>query len=170
MKYILIIWFVIFFTSCEKDSSSPDLKAAIEYKVNGNSVLIDNAGDQYVIFQKQLKGSLVSETRYLLNAQKGANNVLMFGIVSDSLQTKSYHYDSTSANLLLSLPTINYDGQVSSVMRKGDYFDITISDYSNSRISGTFTAKLTATNNAVSGPTGTTVITEGKINNVQVVY
>jgi hypothetical protein len=128
---------------------------------------VDLMMGQYVVFQKSLKGT-IPETRYILNAQNGANNLLFFTIASDSLQKINYHYDSTAVfSTGYLLYGVNYQGQVSSLLRNGDYFDINISNYSSGRITGTFTGKLTSSTTA---QPGSAIITEGKINSVQVIY
>lgn len=144
MKYILPIIAIIFF-SCKKDPSTPsgtNASGSIEFKVNGGAMVMDNVDlltGQYVVFYKQLQG-IAPKTRYLLNAQKGANNVLIFTIVTDSLQKTNYH---TSGGLTLADFALNYNGQTSGILSQGDYFDINITNYSNGRISGNFTAALT---------------------------
>jgi hypothetical protein len=147
--------------SCNKDSTNQvTTSSSVEYKVNGSSFSIS----EYVVFAKQ------GSTRYLFNAQKGVNNIVLFSVLTDSLKTISYHYDSSAINVG-AVYSIVYDGQNSSVLKKNDYFDISITDYSNGHVSGTFTAKLTPINS--SGTTGTPssiTITEGKLNNVQVIY
>lgn len=165
MKQIIFGLFLISALSCNKDpNSATTTTASIEYKVNGTAVSMDNVditSGKYVVFQKQLAGTVIPKTRYLLNAQNGANNVVVFYIVADSLQKINYRLDSTFVATAL-----NYNGQVSALLHKDDYISVNITDYSGSKISGTFTGKLSP----VSGTAGSTLITEGKINNVQVIY
>lgn len=173
MKYILLLTIILF--SCKKDPSTPsgtDARGSIEYKVNGSAMVIDNVdilNAQYVVFYKQLQG-VVPNTRYLLNAQKGANNAFVFAIVTDSLRKINYHYDSTFQSVFPGFG-FNYNGQTSGIVSKNDYFDINITDYSNGRISGNFTAALTPVSVFTGyGPASSVKVTEGKINNVQVIY
>jgi hypothetical protein len=174
MKQLFLVLFVVgILCSCSKDPNTPsgtNASGSITYKVNGSPVTMNNVDlmtGQYVVFQKSLKG-VAPETRYILNAQNGANNVLLFTIASDSLQKINYHYDSTSVfSTGYLLYVVNYQGQVSSLLRNGDYFDINISNYSSGRVTGTFTGKLTS---STTGQPGSAIITEGKINSVQVIY
>lgn len=173
MKYILPIIAIIFF-SCKKDPSTPsgtNASGSIEFKVNGGAMVMDNVDlltGQYVLFYKQLQG-IAPKTRYLLNAQKGANNILGFTIVTDSLQKTNYHY-AGALNLGESF-ALDYNGQISGILSQGDYLDINITDYRNGRISGNFTAVFTPTSIPPGvGQPGSVKVTEGKINNVQVIY
>jgi hypothetical protein len=162
--------------SCSKDQNTPsgtNASGSVTYKVNGAQVTMNNVDvltGQYAIFQKQLAGSVIPKTRYVLNAQNGANNVVVLAVVTDSMKKITYHYDSTALGLGGS-NVINYNGQISSPLTKNDYFDITVTDYSNGRVSGTFTAKLTPiSSTGTIGTPSSVSVTEGKLNNVQVVY
>jgi hypothetical protein len=176
MKKLLYFITCITLFSCSKDSNTPsgtNASGSIQYKVNGNLIVIDNVdilSGQYAIFYKLLKGSTLVETVYELNAQKGANNVLAFALVSDSLKQISYHYDSID---VFTNPTafnfaLGYNGQLGAIFYNGDMLDVNISSYKNSRITGTFSAKLSPGSDY--NQRGTVLITEGVINNVQVVY
>jgi hypothetical protein len=150
--------------SCSKDPNTTQAASSIQYKVNGNSIEIDNT-----VIAKQ-KAPTVPNTRYLFNAQTGANNIVIFTILTDSLKKVTYHYDSTALGLGAS-NVINYNGQTSAVLSKNDYFDITITDYSGGHVSGTFAAKLTpVSSTGTIGTPSSVSVTEGKLNNVQVVY
>lgn len=169
MKPILLSLFLICaLAACNKDTNSTaTLNTSISYKVNDNLISIENAdiqSAQYVTFFKQLPGTVITQTRYVMNAQKGANNVLVFVITTDSLQKKNYNFNNSSPDRLSFV--MNYNGQVSGILNSGDLFDVTISEYNNSRVSGTFSAKFSPT----TGAPGSTVITEGKFSNVQVIY
>jgi hypothetical protein len=119
---------------------------------------------------KQWASAAVISTRYTLNAQKGANNLVIFALLTDSLKKITYHYDSTAISVG-AVHGINYNGQLSYVLKKNDYFDVSITDYSNGHVSGTFAAKLTPVNSTgTTGIPGSVTITEGKLNNVQVIY
>ena|ERR1035437_1003670 len=173
MKKLLYFITCITLFSCSKDPNTPsgtNASGSIQYKINGNLVVMDNVDlltGQYVIFSKQLKGSVLTQTQYTLNAQKGANNFMIMTIITDSLKTINYHYDSLSSYLSF---IIDYNGQASALLFKNDYFDVNITSYQNARISGTFTAKYTPYSTTGFGQYGSTLITEGKLNNVQVVY
>src|SRR6478735_6282496 len=150
MKHTFLLLFLIGLISCNKDPNNPsstNASGSISYKVNGNQVSINNIdilSGQFVVTYKQLKGSIYPNTQYFFQAQHGVNNLLMFLIVSDSLQKKNYHYDSLSVSSgTFAFYNILYNSQQSTLFRKGDYFDINITDYNNGKISGSFTAKLT---------------------------
>ena len=163
--------------SCSKDKTNqtPAQSASglIQYKVNGNLIVMDNTNilnNEGAIFAKQLKGSLLPETRYLLNAQKGTTNIILTAIVTDSLHQINYHYDSTYAqsNPIVFSFTLDYNGDVSSLNFNGDYFDVNISSYKNSRVTGTFSARLSPLSDYIHR--GSVLITDGVINNVPVTY
>lgn len=170
--------------SCSKDATGPNGSVSgsgsIEYKVNGNFLKIENVNIQNgegVVFAKQLQGSIIPATRYILNGQKGVNNFIGFAIVTDTLQSKEYHYDSTLIDNDLSKYsfTFDYNGQIAGLFFNGDYFDVNITSYKNSRISGTFSAKFTPLPGIGGGnidynARGSIVITDGKLNDVQVIY
>lgn len=177
MKQLLYILICLTIFSCSKDKNSPDSSSSgsISYQVNGQQMSMDNANIQNgegVAFAKQLKGSIIPATRYLLNAQKGVNNIMISAITTDSLHTQSYHYDSSFISDQFTIFTVLFNGQQSMVFYNTDYFDFIISSYSNGRVSGTFTAKMTP----VAGGTldynsrGSIVITDGKLNNIPVTY
>ena len=178
MKKLLYFITCITLFSCSKAPNTPSgttASGSIQYKVNGNLVVMNNVdllSGQYAVFYKQLKGSLLTETRYMLNAQKGANNLLIFALITDSLHEIDYHYDSTTiagSENVASFATV-YNALESAILFKDDYFDINITGYNSSRISGTFTAKLTPFTGTTPGQHSSTLITEGVLNNVEVVY
>jgi hypothetical protein len=137
---------------------------------------MDNANimnGEGVAFAKQLKGNVLPETRYLLNAQKGGNNVAIMTLVTDSLRTTTYHYDSTANDHTYDvfLFTIMANGNQSALMYGGDYLDVKITSYNSGHISGTFSGKLTPiANNFDYNYKGSVTITDGKLNNIPVIY
>ena len=94
----------------------------------------------------------------------------MFSIVTDSLNLGKYHIDSTSngghSNAL------KYHGQNAGILFSGDFFDVTVTAYQNSRISGAFQAKLTpiSDTDGQPGKPGSIIISEGVIDSVRVIY
>lgn len=180
MKKIALLFtsvVLLFAFSCKKENgSSLDSTGSIGYKVNGKSYSMSNvnlSNGEGVAFSKQLKGNLISETRYLFNAQKGSNNVILFSIVTDSLKSEKFHYDSASTqqDVLLFLASIMADGQQSMLLYGTDYLDIDISSYKNGHVSGSFSGKFTPLANGVDyNNRGTVDISEGKLNNVPVIY
>jgi len=134
---------------------------------------MDNANSsngENVVFAKQLKGGVVPATRYLMNSQRGSNNVLLLSIASDSLQEINYYYDSTyQSNHPSELVfDISFNGEIGTLSFGGDNFDINISSYKNRQISGTFSGKLSSTPDY--NKRGNLVITEGVFNGIPVIY
>ena len=179
MKYFTIVLTAVIFYSCSKDTNiPPDTTSSglIQYKVNGTDVVMNNVdvpSGQFVVFNKQLKG-IAPETRYLLSAQKGADNLLIFPIVTDSLHEINYHYDSTSihnkpAAFAFSL---EHTGETSTIIYHTDSFHVNISTYKNGRISGTFAGKFTpySTQGVSFDDRGTMIISEGKMINIPVIF
>ena len=164
---------------CKKsdtDNKPKTSAGSIQYKVNGNLVVIDNVDtSQYVTFCKRIFPPLPNIVYELLAQKSGLNNVIHFIIISGNLEPINYHYDIADVidpNISF-FCGINYNLIPSYVLWEGDYLDINISSYKNSRITGTFTAKLTPSPLNVSdngwSQRGTTLITEGKLDNVKVI-
>jgi hypothetical protein len=177
MKKILTFFACLTLLSCGKSKNDPtnqSVSGSISYKVNGQSVSMDNANlssGEGVAFAKQLKGSVIQATRYLLNAQKGVNNILICAITVDSLHTQTYHYDSAFISNQFTVFSVLFNGQQSEVFYNTDYFDFEISGYNSGKISGTFTAKMTPLNGTLDyNNRGAVVITEGKLNNIPIAY
>ena len=102
------------------------------------------------------------------------NNEIELNIFTDTLEAKNYHYDSVDvagySNYVITL-RVTYQGQTSVINYKDDFADFNISSYKNSRVSGTFTGKLTPEAIPIGfGEAGSINITEGKINDVKVIY
>jgi hypothetical protein len=185
MKRIFPIFLCTILFACRKDKidnsntttlpPAPSANGSMQYRVNGNLIKMENgksANGDYVICSKQLSPSSIPMT-YLLSAQTGLANYLTFTIVTDSLHTINYHYDSAfkANNFPRSIISLNYNIQSASVFFSGDYMDINISSYDSGRISGTFTAKLSPFGQPLDySRQGTLVITEGVINNVPIIY
>ena len=177
MKILSLLVLSIIWMSCNKDNttSTPQFntKGSIQYKVNGTAISIDNANvlsGEAVLFTKQLKGSMLAHTRYALKAQQGTSNALILNIQTDSLLQVNYHYDSVtvSTNPSELLFVVDLNGQVASLVFSTDNFDINITSYQNSAISGTFTGKLSP--GSAYNTRGTFVITDGVFNNIPVTY
>lgn len=178
MKYLPVtIFLILIFGACSRDTSNTTpavVYGSFQYKVNGNPVVItgnDFSNLEYAIFFKQLAGTIIPHTRYLFNGQKGANHVWVFGIKSDSLSTGNYTYDSTYFGLSGTPSTVIYNGKQSGLIFKGDYMSINVTSYSNGIVSGNFTAKFSPME-AVQNYSirGTTLITEGKFENIKCIY
>ena len=171
-----IIFFLFIILSCSKSNSGSDSKTPdpgfVEFKINGGSAVhIEYSNPIYhyaLLFYK--------DARYSLSAFFGneANSTIDLTIFTDSLETKNYHYDSLDverSDLHVITLRITDKDQTWLIHYKGDFADINISSYKDSRISGTFTGKLTPRlSNGGFGPAGTINITEGKINEVKVLY
>lgn len=171
MKLLLLLLFCVVFFSCSKEPTAPppakNVLGILEYKVNGELVTTDNknvANGEFILFSKDLKDNFLIQTRYLIKAEKSIDNAFVFAIVSDTLQTINYHYDSAGVNhqptgFVLALA---FKGDESEIVYTGDFFDINITSYKNTRISGTFSAKLTPEKNLFDyNNRGTTIISDG---------
>jgi hypothetical protein len=179
MKILSCLFTCIVFLSCGKEKNYPFVPSStsglIQYKVNGQLVVMDNAdtiNKNGVSFAKQLKGFL-PETRYFLNAQKnGVDNSFVTSIVTDSLQLINYHYDSAYMHASATATfAFTYDGQGGAIYYKGDYLDVNIFSYKNARVSGTFSAKLTPLAGILDyNNRSSVIITEGILDNVPVSY
>ena len=176
--YPYIIFFLFITLSCSKNnpdsnSNTPD-PGFVEFKLNGTVIQIKHSNivtGSPVFFEKI--PPILSDARYSLLGLE-SNSSLDLNIFTDSLETKNYHYDSLdvhdSPTYVISL-RVTYNGQTSVIHFKDDFADINISSYKNSRISGTFTGKLTPETLPVGfGQPGSINITEGKINEVKVIY
>ncbi|MCC7401389.1 MAG: hypothetical protein IT214_07880 [Chitinophagaceae bacterium] len=182
LLFVLLLTVSIDFLSCSTDPNAINdpstANGTFQYKVNGTPVTIRNVDVtslEYVFFAKQLQGTAIPHTRYMLNAQKGANIVWLLGIETDSLLLKNYRYDSVSLGSPWLYGSEIYNGIQSGVFFNGDYFSINITSYSNGLISGNFTGKLTPFGSLGSGGPdyslrGTTIITEGQFKNIKCIY
>ena len=138
---VIIIIYIAVLPSCKKKwvvNVNPS-SGSIEYKVNGQVMKMDNANasnGENVVFAKQLKGSVLPATRYLMNAERGSSNVLLLSISSDSLQEINYYYDSTyqSDHPSELVFDISFNGVIGTLSFGGDNFDINISSYKNRTI------------------------------------
>jgi hypothetical protein len=173
---VLIIIYIAVLQSCSKKNWVVNVNpssGSIQYKVNGQLMTMDNANasnGENVVFAKQLKGSVLPATRYLMNAERGSNNVLLLSIASDSLHEINYYYDSTYQSTHPSelVFDISFNGEIGTLSFGGDNFDINISSYKNRKISGTFSGKLSSTPDY--NKRGNLIITEGVFNNIPVIY
>ena len=181
MKQFFFIPFgIMLYTSCTRDpnTSAPTIAdGSFQYKVNGNLITMSNisiASVEYVTFFKQIAGTAIPHTRYMFNGQKGINDVWVFGIMTDSLSTRNYTFDSTYLQTSGIFCTMTYNGQQSAIVFSGDNMNINITSYSNGFISGNFTAKFTPLGSFGSVPNystrGTILITEGQFEKIKCVY
>jgi hypothetical protein len=178
MRLQICLFIGVILLSCGKVKNYPfepsSESGSIQYKINGQLTVMDNVDTLNhggAVINRQIKG-LLPDTRYLINAQNGVDNTLVAAIVTDSLQLINYHYDSvymrTSASAIFALA---YNGQGAVIHYKGDYIDVNIFSYKNSRISGTFSAKLTPLEGIADyNNRNSIIITDGKIDNVPVNY
>jgi hypothetical protein len=175
--YLSII-FISFNLSCKKSNSNsgpttPD-PGFVEFKINGTPVkmIYSNYVYQYSLLFFKIP-PINTRTRYSLDGTL-LNNEIELNIFTDTLEAKNYHYDSVDvagySNYVITL-RVTYQGQTSVINYKDDFADFNISSYKNSRVSGTFTGKLTPEAIPIGfGEAGSINITEGKINDVKVVY
>lgn len=156
--------------SCSKDDAGNGGAAKFEYKVNGQLVTYnpDNALSGEIAYAAK---QLWPVARYVVNAQKGSNDVFNSVIVSDSLTTGTYRTDSVlvaSGNAAISL---NRAGVLSMVYFATDYIEFNITEHRGGRLSATFAGRLSPTTGGLNYSTrGTVYITEGKIENLKVIY
>ena len=170
--------FIFFNLSCKKSSSSSGTiksdPGSIEFKINGTSVKMIYSNDVYQYFLSFFKTPPFSTgARYFLNGS-GSDSNIELNIFTDTLETKNYHYDSVDVagypGYVITL-RLTYHGQTSVINYKDDFADFNISSHKNSRVSGTFTGKLTPEAVPIGfGEPGSINITEGKINDVKVFY
>jgi hypothetical protein len=127
---------------------------------------------QYSLFFHKIPPITIG-THYSLDGSELNSNIEL-NIFTDSLETKSYHYDSLdvkSDNVYVVTLRVTYNGQTSVIHYKDDFADMNISSHKNSRVSGTFKGKLTPEILPIGfGEPGSINITEGKINEVKVIY
>ena len=175
---VIFAQIAIFFSSCskgDKNNSPTSDDGTVQYKVDGNLVMIKSQGitsSEYGVFKKQLQSNSIPQTRYLFFCQKGNNIIYQFAIPTDSLQIQDYILDTGTYRRAGGLVTNEeYNGHQSAILLGDDYMKVSITSYSNGYISGTFNAKLSPID-AVSDNTlqGTTDITEGTFNNIKCTY
>jgi hypothetical protein len=178
-KIISLLFLIAILTSCSKNENNTVETiddGAFQYKVNGNLITINGANvssSEYSVFFKQLQGTIIPQTRYMFNGQKGNNNVWVFGIKTDSLKIQSYSFDSTYLSISSIPTTMTYNGLQSGLLYNGDNLKINITSYSNGLISGTFTGKFTpfpASGLPNYSTRGNTIISEGEFKNIKCNY
>jgi hypothetical protein len=178
MRFLFFLLTSLIIISCEKIDNTPappsSASGLIQYKVNGQLVIIDNADSingASVSIAKQLKGYL-PDTRYLLHGQKGVEEMLIASMVTDSLKKDRYHYDSAYMHAAVSGTfTLTYHGDGCIIYFKDDYFEINITSFKNGRVTGNFSAKLTPLTGILDyGSGGSVIVSDGLINNVSVSY
>ena len=171
--YIILISFNL---SCKKsnvDLKTPD-PGTVEFKINGSAVKMIYSNYIYqvsLLFFNINVGN--APPHYPLDGSELNSNIEL-NIFTDSLETKSYHYDSLDVarvNVYVITLRVTYNGQTSVIHYKDDFADINITSHKNSRVSGTFTGKLTPEILPIGfGEPSSINITEGKINDVKVIY
>jgi hypothetical protein len=174
---IFICTSFIFFLSCKRTNvNSNSSTAFFKYTVNGkqvqvninyNNIIIGN----YAFVAKYPANSGIPTTYDIEANSSGGDSTLILAIEADSLMIQNYHYDSTFiVNNQAVSEGVNLNGSESSVSRNGDYLDLNITSYSNGFVSGNFTAKMSVLSLNPSSPAGTTLITNGVFQNIQVTY
>src|SRR3954468_3191840 len=125
----LYIIFIFFNLSCKKsnsDSKTPD-PGSVEFKINGSAVKMIYSNYVYhnpLSFDKI--PPLNTGTHYSLNGSELNSNIEL-NIFTDSLETKSYHYDSldvTRNYVYVITLRVTYNGQTSVIHYKDDFADI----------------------------------------------
>lgn len=186
MKTLSLFFTVLIFTACTSEDPGPNpvQSGTISFKVNGSQFTFTgmygqsnpnyNTPDyEYASSKKIIGSSNLPPVIYNFTAQKGTvsstQKIFNFWVAKDTLTLGTYHYDSTTAGGNTEITWSN--NSTSHVLAfAGDTFSCTIASYANGKINGTFKAKLTPITGGLYGIHGSTLITDGIINNVPVIY
>ena len=186
MKTRLVIILSICIISCSKNKQTPTTpqpplqvdSSSISFKFNDTLVTIKGGINSYVSNREGVYASKVltpnSKWVYNISAQSGFYNGLLLQIYIDSLLVQPYHYFLTQPyywvnpyqGLFLGIQYKNNDYEI---YLPNDSVNVNITSFSNGYISGTFSADLTPRKPPKPGP-GSTKITDGSFQNLQVVY
>jgi len=186
MKTSLLIILSVCIISCSKNKQLPASptpqpqvdSSLISFRFNDTLVTIKGGLNSYVTNREGVYASKVltpyPKWVYNIIAQSGFYNDLYLQIYTDSLLVQSYNYFLTQPyywvvpdqGLFLGIGYKNMDYQI---YLPSDSVNVNITRYSNGYISGTFSADLTPMDVANPIP-GSTKITDGSFQNLQVVY
>jgi hypothetical protein len=180
---LLIVVVVLTLLSCSKEEKTAD-EGTIRYKINGELVTYDNkqAESEDLLYVAGGKNRIypMGDVFYVIEGHSHKSNKELFQamIFTDSLLVQNYRYDSSDLNLYG--PILNIDHNISvpqpstaevrsSLYFAGDYVNINVTSYSNGRVSGTFTARLSpqTANYFDYEKRGSILITEGQFSNVK---
>lgn len=171
--------------SCSKNANSPQSptqvvdSASISYKFNDTLVTVEGGYNSYetnrqgVYVHKRFLGFQNANWVYDIIEKSGFYNSLLLSIYTDSLKVQNYNY-KLSQPYTMTYPYqglflgITYNKSGCQIFLPNDSVSLNITKYSNGYISGTFAADLTP---AVGNPVpGSTKITSGSFQNLQVIY
>jgi hypothetical protein len=192
LKLVLIFCATTLLLSCSKENENNGNNAdtdssSISFKLNGTLIKFSGSyGEdnpnywndslyEYATCKKELNQSFPSNGKfwYIFTGQHGMNqyqNDFMINLTSDSLTTGNFRYDSINAGWKAQISAYINKISYSGVQFSKDSFNLSITSYSSGRISGTFSARLTPMTNGTYGVHGSTIITDGILNNVKVRY
>jgi len=168
MKFFFLP-FLVLILSCSQETPLPNTEnGTIKYKINGVQVTYTDSVSGYDAKATKLT-TMWPETRYLFEGRRGPSELFQVMIITDSLKPIQYRYDSTS------YAPVNIDHNsgalLSSLYFNGDYFNVTITSYSNGKLSGFFTGRLSPYSILHDyNQRGSVAITEGLFTNLKVTY
>lgn len=177
-KNLFYFVLIVSLLSCSKnDDSKTIIEGTIKYKINGELVTYDNKSvespELLDVAGSKSKVEPFNDPFYVIEGHSPFSNKELFQamIFTDSLMQMNYHMDTTDLDHYGVLMNIdhNYPQIQSSLHFAGDYVDITITSYSNGKVSGTFTAKLSPITDYYYeyNKRGSILITEGEFSNVK---
>ena len=186
MKTSLLIILSICIISCSKNKQSPARptphpqvdSSSISFRFNDTLVTIKGGLNSYLTNREGVYASKVLTSYpkwvYNISAQSGFYNDLLLQIYTDSLLVQPYNYFLTQPyywvvpdqGLFLGIQYKNRDYQI---YLPNDSVNVNITSFSNGYISGTFSADLTPMDSA-NPVSGSTKITDGSFQNLQIVY
>lgn len=174
MKRILPLLLIAFtLVSCSKDEQRTNSNSYIQYEVNGVPIKYtpsDITSGEFVSIHKVI---MSGGNRYNINAQRGANDVFVSTMLSDSLIVGVYRFDSTHVtNGSGAIFTLKSAGVQSGLFFDGDYIEYNITRHNSGSVTGTFSAKFSSMAGGIPdyNDRGNTIITNGIIHNVNVIY
>lgn len=168
--------------SCKKESNQAQIDGLISYKLNGTLIKIDNSNlfSPGLLNVAAVKYSLpFAFSFYSIEGHESNTESFQMIISTDSLKQQGYHFDSLDINSSDVTLHINHNHLLNSPSGyeitaspyfNGDSLNVAISSYSNGKISGTFSGKLTPQTGSDFDyeKRGTIRITDGVFSNVSI--
>ena len=173
LNYLLSLPLFIYL-SCTPDTPNTqpiqnDDTAIIKYKINGTIVKHINTETSGYDAKAVKQTTMWPEIRYLFEGHIASTELFQVMVITDSLKQINYHYDSTN-NTIINIDHNSYALE-SILYYNGDYFDVNITSYSNGKISGFFSGKLSPQTIPMDyTQRGTVLITEGEFINIGIRY
>lgn len=163
MKIVLILLVPVLLFSCSRGNTGLTLTG------NDPEISFDISG-MHQSNKGQLGATAVKVSAanffYMFNGSSGSTsnqNLIFFSVSTDSLKLMTYHLTGNGA-----VATVNNIGY--GYLMPGDFLDVTITEYKNGTVSGTFSgnlSKIVSSNPAVFQPA---TLTNGVIKNVRIRY